>query len=552
MKKNLCCLLLMLVCTQIHAQENREYVAGFPGYEKIFQWVEANKNRKEVFNVMTGNMAMKNEALWTKNGTIYASTSQKDLARFHAATGEEEDYTEPFQGMISRPECVYTFSVSPTSIVVVTTDKIQVACNFDSRTGNEKAPKDGAAEAFHCKSGTRSYTAEVQTVGGPVKLRYTATCTHQNIRKSRKTIEGARDVPEGVMITTGRGPGYRTRTSSSDYYPPYHQVHKQTTTFNLDESARLSGISKKELATRLLMTADLQLPLVDPQYLNSGGGDMTFYFGSKSSVQSFGTVDANLFVYFMSKTFGFTEEYLSDMAAKITRQGMLDQIEKAKSIIFRKNELTDEAVQNYIEGMKILNHIYVRVHNNPKLKDLQTVIESALQEREHIILVLFCGAKSGDSPLGDMERYLDLCEQELKSAGLDPLPFMINNQNHAYLAGDYHQNLYYFVRLEDMIPDSDYPEQQKYDLLVTSRNAFLFGAAMKGKYDYALGIVNRYIEGDPNQVKYYAAKCWIYVCEGDYSAAMKVYNEDVLRLAPDYSTKNTRLVRKLRELRWIR
>lgn len=197
--------------------------------------------------------------IWQKtaNGYVYTGPKLYGFSRFRS---EDEGYYDPYPSCLPGPYTKCTFTVSEATIKFTFEDAIQTTGKFKRvrhRGGFESddytTPDDFMKECLGCSGGTSSFTGCAYTAAGQLKLKITNTCTHK-------------------IYQTRRGPG-------ADAYAPYRSVHHQTTTINLAESAKLNGLTKKELVQLLLMCEDWQLNKTEyPYTLNEQEEKVMFYF----------------------------------------------------------------------------------------------------------------------------------------------------------------------------------------------------------------------------------------------------------------------------------
>ena len=283
------------------------------------EWVE--KCREERFVDIGLGLKKEIDILWEKKGSVFQSKMFRQKTRFHADFGEE-DYSEPFEGMLNGPRGEFSLSVSPNSIIIRNLDQIQLKC-YGSRS------TDYAAKRLGCKTGSRKGSTRIKLLGGEITVPYTISCTHSIYQTSRYVVQvngmttnRRTNATKTVILPSGR----KTKVGLDDPYAPWRQAHDQTTTFNLDEIARLNKISKKELVARLLLSEKYELPIMVPNEANkeirSGlyGNCSTYEWTGEVNVRKGEAVDEAVLTYFLSKQFGITEEYLREQLKIISKE----------------------------------------------------------------------------------------------------------------------------------------------------------------------------------------------------------------------------------------
>ncbi len=116
----------------------------------------------------------------------------------------EGDYSNPFPGMLNGPVRNLSITVTPTTITIHDVEEIQVACDFNERTGAPARPADPFKEELGCSKNPQKET--IPSLAG-LRTPITTTCTHS-------------------MYKTNHGP-----------YSPYRVKHTMTTTYNLNAIA---------------------------------------------------------------------------------------------------------------------------------------------------------------------------------------------------------------------------------------------------------------------------------------------------------------------------
>lgn len=246
----------------------------------------------DVMNMTTGASAFiygepkedeaKTIRIWQKKGNnyIYNGPRVYGSSRFN---GANESYSDPYVVCLPQPYSKVSFTVNPTSIIFRIEDGIQENCTFKrvkTSWGGESdepvKPRDAMRSTFGCKGGPAVY---VGTTNG-LKVRVHNVCKHSIYQETRTTKLRGHN-------SNGRYFEQSAVGNDADPYAPWREVHYQTTTINLDECAKLNGLSKKDLVSKLLRC--------DEWFVNKGG-DLLELDEEASKVM----------FYFLWKTFGFS------------------------------------------------------------------------------------------------------------------------------------------------------------------------------------------------------------------------------------------------------
>lgn len=220
----------------------------------------------------------------TKNGYFYNGPKCYGFCRFG---GEYEGYSDPYVSCLPQPYSKCTFTVNANTIKFTFEDAIQTDCQFKrvktSWGGESDAPtkpRDFMRGCLGCKGGTSSFVGYVYTEKGRLKIRVTNNCTHK-IYQTPRTTKLRGHYSNGASFTQG------ALGTQADPFAPWRSVHNQTTTINLAESAKLNGMTKKELATSLL-------------------GCEKWLVNRSGQPYSFDGMELKVMFYFLWNTFGFS------------------------------------------------------------------------------------------------------------------------------------------------------------------------------------------------------------------------------------------------------
>ncbi len=188
----------------------------------------------------------KNIKIFQKNGSTsytYNGVKHYGWQRFY---GANEDYSDPYTSCIPLPYSKLTFTVNANTLTLTFDDAIQTACGFGGPNNDPVRPADFMKLSLGCKGGSASYLGEFGHEGMALKVKIHNTCTHRIYQTPRSTARNMRNA-YGATVRVG------TFGSVADPYAPWRSVHRQTTTLNFAECAKLNHMTKQEFVARLML-----------------------------------------------------------------------------------------------------------------------------------------------------------------------------------------------------------------------------------------------------------------------------------------------------------
>lgn len=262
----------------------------------MVNWVKKSQKSQSYYDY--GEVYTEYRTLWTLKNGVYSFSGSSDVA-FNCTDDDEEDYSDPFDVCLHSPDGRISCSISKTTLKISFVEQIQIACSF-GRNGNPRKPGDGATLYYGCRAGSHTATDLLELKSGNIKVKYSYTCSHSTYQTPRKNYAKGRTSSGRVVKQVLPG-------SSADPFAPWRQVHKQTNTYNLDEIARMNGITKKELVLRILETETFKIPFTDGIIRTIGDFGFSLYRNDGRSMNPTNTFCTVLY-YCLYTQFGITPQ----------------------------------------------------------------------------------------------------------------------------------------------------------------------------------------------------------------------------------------------------
>jgi hypothetical protein len=528
----------------------------------IVNWVEKYQKR-QFYNLRhQASVLEKRENLWKKTGASYSSKKFHTRARFGAASGFEEGYSDPFQGLLHRPEGEFSFSLTNGILSITNKDQIQVTCKPHPKTYKPMRPSDGATEYFGCKTGTRKGSARIEVFGDVLTIPYTISCTHATSQSSYFNVIYGDGTPvdlgkdaHDAAINRGVRPN-GTRVRRNDDYAPWRQSHTQTVKFNLDEIARLNKLNKKELVARMILSPIWSLPLTtDKTKQDYFRWDLV----TEESLRYGENIDHALIIFFLWKQYGITEDYLNELISKWRKEKketikniLLPYISSTKFKMenaindIHKNE--NEGLKNYTETASILNAAYADCQREGITELVDSILNISKISPEAQI---YYDTKYGITlPEYNLATCLDVLQKNIPQD--KRLFFMSECRDNAFYGSRYNQA---YVIAEALQPF--YKNEAGTDIThdeFENCNVLVFSLLQKGSHDAALAKANEFINKYPSNTLPYEILCHIYAFQDNKKAAMEIWKKHLLKSDKKYAENHpdSRLCKLLKELGWIK
>lgn len=533
-------------------------------YKRVINWI--SKSQKCQMYRERGSMASfieNHTILWKRTGSGFSSKKFDTGSRFCAASGFEENYSDPFQGLLHHPEGVFSFSLTNNTLTLTNEDQIQVSCRPNPKTGKPMKPSDGATECFGCKTGTRKGTAEIQLFGSSLKLTYTVSCKHNTYQSSYFNVVYGDGTPVNqsrdahhMDINRGVRPN-GSRVRNNDDYAPWRQIHTQSIKFNLDEISRINKISKKELVARMILAHKWYLPLVSDEAKQKYN-----YFEWREMTDNdliYGeNLEHALLTFFLWKQFGISEEYLNEFIKKTGREKkeriaklLLPYIistkftlKKARSNIHINNK---EGLEYYKKSAVILNAAYAECQR----AEIVELIDSIRAITNlHSISQIYYASKDG---ITLPEHNLSLCLKSIKDSfpQKEMIEFLSECRDNAFNAARYNQVGIIADFLQPIIKSygNDNLEQE-----FENYHMMIFALLRKGANDKAIAKATEFIDNNPSSVLPYEILCYIYAFQKNKKAAMDIWKNHLLKSDKKYAANhpNSYVCNLLKQLKWIK
>lgn len=498
--------------------------------------------------------------LWSKSGSNYSSRKFYNSARFSAAFGFRENYSDPFEGLLHQPEGEYSFSLNSNVLTYSNKDQIQIQCETHPRTGKPVRPSDGATETFGCKSGTRTSTTQVSLLGTPFKIKYSVTCNHKTYQSSYFNVVYG----DGTPVNQGRDAQdvannryvrpKNTRVKRSDDYAPWRQTHTQSIRLNLDEIARLNKINKKELVAYMILTPEWDMPLIT---------DKTKYDSSANwgivDLDHAINIDHAVLIHFLWNQFGMSEDYLNNFVQKLEKKRKdsiynltYPFILSAKPLLKKAND--NICIDNQIgpSSFKQSAEILIEAYSVCQKADLKELTDSVrgLLKTYSAARLYYATTYDIETPELDIPSCINIIKSNPPKEGL--VNFLSICRDNAFRNGNYDQVLIIANELIPLIQNqSDITNED-----ITFDNYYKTICAMlkKNMTSEAIAIANEYIDKTPSSVLPYETLCYIYAYQRDKKSAMEIWKNRLLKSDKKYAEHhpNSAACNLMKQLKWIK
>ena len=529
--------------------------------KEIVDWV-ARSQKKQRYQQSSWPYAVETitKNLWNKAGSNYNSRKFSCGSRFAAARGFRENYFVPFEGLLHHPEGDFSFSLSKSVLTYSNKDQIQIQCETHPKTGKPVRPSDGATEAFGCKSGTRTATTQISLLGKPYKFKFSVSCNHNTYQSSYFNVVYSDGTPvnedkdgHDVAINRNVRPN-RTRIKRNDDYAPWRQIHTQSVKYNLDEIARLNKISKKELATLMILTPNWDMPLTSDKSkseYHANWGEINLNDGQN--------IDHAVLIYFLWNQFGITEAYLNDYVKELENQRkdsiyrlVTPYISTSKSLL--KNASTyfriDEhnSLNSYKKCVTILLDTYT-ICLKAGITELIDSIRAI--PKMHCVEQLYYASKYGiQTPEFDLSSCLNDIKNNPPKEGI--FDFLSECRDYYFLNGNYDQVLLIANDLRPLIQNQTGIMNE--ERIFENYQKTICALLKKNMKNEAISIANEYISSTPSSVLPYETLCYIYAYQRDKKSAMAIWKNFLMKSDKKYAEKhpNSATCNLMKQLKWIK
>lgn len=200
-----------------------------------------------------------------KKGATYKFRSKN---YYPSISASNTDYSQPFEGMLHKPQAYYTIEINQNQIIFHFRDMIQVACGFD-KNGNPVPPADVSWSASTKKE---TKTGRIRTFSGEIlNCTFTQSAIHLMFQTPRNTVLlGGVNLSDPEYLerqalesggiyqreSLGNEVNHAKRTikSRDDPFAPWRIVQDQTVSISLNDIAASNKLTKDQLVWTLYFT----------------------------------------------------------------------------------------------------------------------------------------------------------------------------------------------------------------------------------------------------------------------------------------------------------
>lgn len=274
------------------------------------------------------------EPLFKQTGTTYSFSRKytgygKMAKRYNVP---DEDYSIGMADNLSGPILDLDVKVTPTTLTYTIVTNQQGGCDF-GEGGHPVRPGDVHQIEMGCKGGTHKSTVKLLKMNDKDEILcpFTYTCTHyirqvprttkgRTVRKSGSTNLYVRhnNVRNNVNVAPGKVYIGKAGEYSADPFAPWQFTYKTKVTISWDEMAKANGLTKQELAFKLIYSNFLNGGLYLPTHVLKSGYPFYYPMGGAGINGS----PSNVIAYCLWEIFHM-ESYTHEKHDKYVQQAQL-------------------------------------------------------------------------------------------------------------------------------------------------------------------------------------------------------------------------------------